>query len=221
MCRLVIDNDVVAKGAIYDLLQPILACLSALPSEVGLLGTLKYALPRKRLRTARDGAELAHGRLISFIAACVTLEPDRHETLLATKLEETANKLDVQLDIGESQLCAIAIRRGVDLMCTGDKRAIAAIESLRTQLAELVALDNKVLCLEVLLQGVIATYGYEHTRPHICGSKGTDRALEICFQCHNQTGDAEETLNGLLSYIAHVAQLAPNTSATSLWPIPQ
>lgn len=220
MYKALLDNDVVAKGTIYNLLQQILACLPAAPQEIGLLGTLRYVLSKKKLRAAHDGELEAHKRLISFIDSCICLEPNDDETLLAAELEEAAKVLNVQLDIGESQLCAIAVKRGVELVCTGDKRAIAAMETLRIHIKELAVIDQRVLCLESLVLRLIARFGYEPVRAYICSSCGADTAIEICFQCHNTTGEAAEAVNGLRSYENKVRSAAPNVCLASGQPVP-
>jgi hypothetical protein len=69
-------------------------------------------------------------------------------------------------------------------------------------------LDGKVLPLEALVLSMLERFGHDPMRLSICGSKGTDLALELCFQCHNTLGQESETRIGLESYLASVARKA-------------
>jgi hypothetical protein len=208
-----LDNDIAAKAAAYNLLGELADALSVGFGEIGLLGSLLFVISPKRLRSAADGEEAAHQRLSTFVGRAVTLEPDPGETLLAVKLEELALKNNVQLDIGESQLCAMAIERAAERLCTGDKRAVVAIECLYPLAPELTALAGKVEFLEAIIRSMNTHFGHDHIRGRVCASPGTDTAIEICFQCHNSKADESETERGLSSYIRAMIKRAPTVCA--------
>lgn len=209
MCRILLDNDIVAKAVAYGLVQELLSILKAPSHELGVLGSLVYALSPRRLRTAQDGGANAHSRLKKLVEDLNVLEPTDAESLLAAHFEEEAQKAGTDLDVGESQIFAMAVSRAVENVCTGDKRAIAALEVLRQTRAELSSLDGRVIPLELLARTMIVSFGYDRVREHICGANGTDRALEVCFQCHNETGQESETEAGLQSYLASLRRAAP------------
>src|SRR5260221_3204788 len=115
MPQVLIDNDVLAKCAIYSLTNEMVAAFGISAAEIGVLGSVRFVISAKRLKTAGDGGAKAHRRLTEFLEEVHLLEPNLKETVLATELEQLAIKLDVQLDVGESQLCAIAIARTAKL----------------------------------------------------------------------------------------------------------
>ena len=210
MPSVLIDNDILAKCAIYSLMSEMVATLKVNRSDVGVLGSARFVLSPKRLKTAADGQANAHRRLTEFLATVHSLEPDPNETALAAELEERAIRAEVQLDTGESQLCAIALMRVTKWLCTGDKRAILALEKLRNLLPKLKGLDRKLICLEALVSAMNGGYGHASIRTRICSCPGTDKALEICFQCHNAAVDASDVDEGIDSYLNALARLAPN-----------
>lgn len=213
MAAILIDNDIIAKCAIYSLINELVATLKASKAEIGLLGSIRFVLSPKKLQTANDGAMQAHARVQELIKDVMLLEPNAEETSLATKFEEVALRNDLQLDAGESQLCAIAITRTAKYLCTGDKRGILAIEYLRNLLAEITQLDQKVICFEALIAKMSDHFGCSHIRAKVCASKGTDKATEICFQCHNSNLDENEFLTGIHSYIKKIRTDAPHVAA--------
>lgn len=212
MPQVLIDNDVLAKCAIYSLTNEMVAAFGISASEIGVLGSVRFVISAKRLKTAGDGGAKAHRRLIDFLRKIHLLEPNLKETALAVELERLAIKLDVQLDVGESQLCAIAIARAAKWMCTGDKRAIMAVERLRGSFPALSDLDHKLVCLEALIKALIKIHGHTAIRSSICANRGTDKALEICFQCHNAIAQSSEIDQGIESYLNTILNIAPRVS---------
>jgi hypothetical protein len=214
MPSILIDNDILAKCAIYSLMSEMVATLNVERSDVGVLGSARFVLSPKRLRTAADGQANAHRRLTEFLDNVHSLEPNPDETALAAELEERAIQAEVQLDAGESQLCAIALTRVAKWLCTGDKRAILALEQLRDLLPKLKELDRKLICLEALINAMNTSYGHGHVRDRVCSCQGTDKTLDICFQCHNAAVDASEVNEGIRSYLNALVKHAPNLSSS-------
>jgi hypothetical protein len=212
MPKTLIDNDILSKCVIFSLLNEMVVALSHPAAEIGVLGVARYVISAKRLGKALDGGDRAHGRLLSFLDTVELLEPTDDESGLAAELEALAIKNQVDLDIGESQLCAIAITRIVDQIYTGDKRAIAAIEQLRDSFDLLSNLDQKLVCLEALIITLISIYGHALIRNAIYPCRGTDKALDICFQCHNDVAEFTGIDEGLRSYLNAVLRTAPRVS---------
>jgi hypothetical protein len=201
-----LDNDVVAKCATYSLLFHIAATLGVPSSELGVLGTILFVIKKRHLTTASIGCDAAHEQLTMFVKEAEILEPSEEESQLAAKLEEAALEISVQFDVGESQLCAIVVCRKVRLLCTGDKRAMRAMERLLNTFGELSYLMQRVLPYEGLVKRMLPSVGYANVRESICASRGTDTALEICFQCHRDDGSQTEAIAGLESYLNAVAR---------------
>jgi hypothetical protein len=208
--KVLLDNDIVAKITAYDLADELVSILRAPYDHLGVLGTLVFAVSPKRLHRAKDGGSTAHLRLKKFVQAVTVLEPTANESRLAVALEEAAQQLGVDLDVGESQLAAIAMLRSADRLYTGDKRAIVSLESLRKMLEQLATLDGKIVPLEAVALAMIKEFGHEPIRSSVCASHGTDLALEVCFQCHNAEGKESETLVGIESYLGRINRAAPN-----------
>jgi len=212
MPKTLIDNDILSKCVIFSLLNEMVVALGHPAAEIGVLGVVRFVISAKRLGKAQDGGDNAYGRLSSFLDTVELLEPTEEETAIAAELEALAMKHQVELDIGESQLCAIAITRVVEQICTGDKRAIAAIEQLRDSFEPLSNLDRKLVCLEALVIALISIYGHASIRDAIYPCRGTDKALDICFQCHNAEAEITQIDEGLQSYLKSVLRAAPRVS---------
>jgi hypothetical protein len=213
MAKVLLDNDVLSKCAMYSLLDEVAAIFGETLTDIGILGSARFVLTPKRLKSSSDGPDAAHKRLLDFIGKTQTIEPSEEETALAIVLEKAAIEEDVQLDAGESQLCAVAITRASNWISTGDKRAIKAIETLRSVVTKLKALDHKIICLEMLIAALVKDHGHGAIRFKVCGSKGADGALEVCFQCHNSEAEAGEIDKGIKSYVNALRRLAPNAVA--------
>ena len=64
-----------------------------------------------------------------MLSQMLLLEPTASEIELAAEFEAQAQRQNVPLDSGESQLAAIALSRAARGILTGDKRAITALWS--------------------------------------------------------------------------------------------
>jgi hypothetical protein len=117
MCELLLDVDVVMKLAAYDLLDVIAhpGCAPDCCGRRGVIATTRF-VARKRLRRKTADTESAQARLAAFLGDAVELEPTDDELGLAADIEAEAAIAGLELDSGESQLCAIAIAQ-VSLPC--------------------------------------------------------------------------------------------------------
>jgi len=141
------------------------------------------------------------------------LEPTAEELQAAANLEYTAQVEGLQLDVGESQLCAIVIARKIEWLVTGDKRAIAALERLLAFRHEIADLTGKLVCLEQLVRRLLADGSGAVMRAAICGEPAVDKALSLCFSCTSATMAPESWMEGLTSYVNAVRSTAPTLMA--------
>jgi hypothetical protein len=130
------------------------------------------------------------------------VEPDDTEIGLAAELEFTAQRMGVSLDSGESLLCAIVVRRSLDFLVTGDKRAIRALAQILAERSMIDKLAGRVVCLEQLMIKVLASGVFSEVRNAICKNAKIDRALAICFSCSREDVTLDQVGDGLQSYVA-------------------
>jgi hypothetical protein len=197
-----IDNDILFKGACYGLLGELIATACSATEGVGTLGSARFVVAKKieknkllRNRTA------ALAVFFEFLDRSEALEPTQDEQNMAADLELVAQRLGINLDSGESQLCAMLVFRVLPLLLTGDKRAITAMEQLIDADNRLIALNGKVRCLEQLVYDALAKGNHVALRTAVCGEPQVDKALAICFSCTSQSVSLASIVEGLQSYI--------------------
>jgi hypothetical protein len=206
----VIDNDVLQKFSSYGLVLELEETVRR-NGVLGILGAARFIVRRalNRLTGAND-SEL-HTAFEEFLHHAIALEPTDEEITLATEMEEVANRESLGFDSGESQLCAIAITRGIDAVVTGDKRAIEAGESIKNSVPSLAGLVGKIVCLEQMMLGVMEAFGYSKTRSHVCAVKEVDTALSICLKCWSPEAVSQESVRSSFeSYINDLRNKAPS-----------
>lgn len=208
----VVDTDILLKMAHYGLLAASLRCLDEAPDRIGVLGAARF-MARRRL------SKLAEAELLDEMEACIQdlqiIEPSEEELIFAAEIELQATKLSVDLDEGESILCAVAVYRSLEWIATGDKRAVVAIETLMQRTEDLRDLAGKVLCLENLVLRLLLGGDPQAIRSSICGKPSVDKALAICFSCTSATSSPQSWFEGLSSYVAGLHRQAP----TALRPV--
>ena len=149
------------------------------------------------------------------MAAADAVEPDDGEIMLAAEIQETAQRANLPLDGGESQLAAMAMRRVGSTLLTGDKRAVAALEQVAAALNLLAQAAGTVLCLEQAMASLTRAYGAAPIRAKVCADPAADATLSICFGCHSASGFREaEIWASLASYIADLRSHAPTILRT-------
>lgn len=211
MCELLLDTDVILKLASYGLLDAIAhpGCSSGCQRRTGIVAAASF-VARKRLRKNTMDPDAATARLETFLADVATLEPTDDELTTAADLEDVANRAGVDLDSGESQLCAIALTRGQPMILTGDKRAIIAIERLLPIIGKLTALVERVACLEQAVKLTVRRLGALAVRRLVQAENQADRAISICFRVTSDTVPDSFEPVGLDSYIEALRRDAPN-----------
>jgi|SRR5271156_1546446 len=206
----VLDNDIVHKGVSYRLLPAITNSYEN-PRNVGVLGAARYVIRAKiRKGKYRRGVNEVLKDFERMTADLAVLEPTPTEKAMAAALELLAQNRGVNLDVGESQLCAIAIERLIPFLVTGDKRAIIALEILHNLEPKLQRMRGKLVCLEQLVVDLLNSETKEMIREAICGEPETDKSLTICFACASSEASLENISGGLHSYIDDLRTRAIN-----------
>lgn len=170
-----VDNDVLIKAACYDLLRDLLPNTDQ-QAEVGLIGVARFAVGSRLERDQRiRRPKQARRRWMAFLTDAAILEPTPDEVDLATEIEEAAREAQVPVDVGESQLAAVAIVRTIQRVITGDKRAIRGLETILERVEELSYLAGRVECLEQVLATVLHFHDFDVIRERICAEPEVDR----------------------------------------------
>lgn len=209
MSDLLIDNDVLIKCACYSILDQ-MAGTSDRHYDVSILGAARFVVGKYlEKRGVIHDRVAAQRRFQDYLPTVTVLEPSTEELLLASAIEEAAMLLGLDLDSGESQLCAIAVYRNTALVLTGDKRAIASAERLIAVIDDLASLEGRLVCLEQAVMGIVERIGIETARILICAEAAIDKSMSICFECHALADGRPLELAGLLSYIRDVRKGAP------------
>ncbi len=208
------DNDVILKGACYGLLDRLFSLVSTDLTSISVLGAAKFVVSkslRKKKLTSRAAA--AAKDLDDFMSRVVLVEPTETEQFIAADLELLAQRARVALDTGESQLCAVLISRGAEVLTTGDKRAVEAIETLLDSEALLNAIKGKIRCLEQLVLHLAGQGNVYELKAMICAEPTVDKTLTICFSCGTNGVPHESFFDGLRSYINDLRARAPRVLA--------
>lgn len=212
--RAVADNDILLKGACYGLLSALISTVSG-EGPVGVLGASRFVIPKRISRHGlRGNPAVAEAHFTDFLKKNEVVEPSADEQQMAAILEETAQRLSLNLDAGESQLVAILVARSLHCFLTGDKRAIASIDALLDSDSRLAPIIGKIRCLEQLITVALGTLDMD-LRSAICAEPSVDKTLTICFSCSSKDGDLATILAGLASYIADLRTKASRVLVAS------
>jgi hypothetical protein len=200
-----LDNDAALKITCYSLINEMLAAITSDGCAPAILGVGRFVI-RGRLAKATNIADPtraseAFARLLKTVSL---VEPDEAELAIAAELESGANKMNLELDGGESQLLAVLINRKYRLLITGDKRAITAMALIGVTEA-----SGKVACLEQLVAQIVRLVGGAIVRQRVCAERGVDLTLTICCGCSGTDPGEDGVLAGLASYIGSLNQSAP------------
>jgi hypothetical protein len=200
-----LDNDVILKTSCYGLVEETRGLLSEEDGCLGGLGLARFVLGKRVQKSRnikhRDKTAFA---LQTFLASIDALEPDAEELALAASFEEKAQMLGAALDTGESQLLAILIRRCARSLATGDKRAIAAIHTIASELPLIAEAEGRLQCLEQLMLELLSRNDVSLLAEKVCTEPDVDKTLSICFGCSSQKTDTETTREGLKSYVGYL-----------------
>lgn len=204
MTAAAIDNDIIWKGLGYGLLHEFAQHLGVGIGDLWVLGASRFVVHKllaKRFEEPERAVVLDALKKILDEASC--LEPDEAELELAGRIETVAQQLGVQVDSGESLLCAAMLIRQFDWFVTGDKRAVVGLDLVATGVPEVNHLNGKVVCLEQLVRLCILQDA--KSRAMICARPDLDKSLTIALSCPRQDVDEELCCEALKSYINHLS----------------
>ncbi len=105
----------------------------------------------------------------------------------------------------------MVIHRQVPALESGDKRAIASLETLLLSIEPLYALEHKVRCLEQIVLGAISEgERFAQIALAICAEPEVDKTMSICFSCYSEAAAEHQTvLEALRGYIGVLRARAP------------
>ena len=149
--RVVVDNDIVLKVACYGLEEELLFSNPRMPNDIAVLGSARFVVRRAIQKMILSGSMTASiKRANSLIQRFASIDPTEDEQASAAEYELEAQRVGANLDAEESVLCAVALRRSVWFVITGDKRAINAIEKVSRTHRELTVLRWRLMSLDQL-----------------------------------------------------------------------
>jgi len=191
-----LDADIVLKLCAYHAHEELLRASTIEDQVPAILAVSAFSLTSrvKRSRTILNRTTVEE-ILRDALKAMRRLEPDGDEVVIAAELEQRAIDEGLELDIGESQLFAILLRRSARLLITGDKRAVRALSILARGQA-----DHRIACLEQLVASVVLSSDVGQLRARVCAESAVDRAVTASFACSSQSVTAEQVMQGLCSY---------------------
>jgi hypothetical protein len=205
----VLDNDIISKGACYRLLPQLTSAVCPV-EQIGVLGAARFVVTKKIKKRAINGDKttVLEG-LSEFFDTVQELEPSSDEQQLAAGLENAAQKANLNLDAGESQLCAIIVIRVIPILLTGDKRAIESIERLIDFVPALAPICGRIRCLEQIIAELLGLHEAVGLRDAVCSEPDVDKALSICFSCSSPEVPSSAHREALHSYIRSLKAKAP------------
>ena len=212
-----LDNDLILKTCCFQIHGEAIAIFSREGRQLGVLGAARFVLAKRlqKLSAPQPAKDAASSALTIVWGATVPIEPTDDEVQLAASFETTAQELGASLDSGESLLLAILIKRPAELLLTGDKRAIAAIEGISARLALAAQTSGRVACFEQLLIAVATRHGHQLLRGRVCAMAAADRTASICCACSSAAVDDKSIEEGLASYAGSVRASAPTVLMTA------
>lgn len=186
------DVDIVHKLVCCDLLDELLNWLECPPNEILVIPTMQY-----KVRKLLKHNPLALQRFNAFLNLTRELPAANPSSLYSFST----------LDVGEQQLFAVFIDSPNPMrIITGDKRAIRQVASLASKdqvLAE--RLRNQIDCLEGIILGLIALYGFDVINNKILPNKVVDGVFKFAFGLGRSDVHAIEALSSNLNSLRNEA----------------
>ncbi|MDE1265818.1 hypothetical protein [Vibrio aestuarianus] len=192
---LFVDNDVVIKLAEYELLTSLHGIVSKSGHRIHVLESLAYVAGLNNVKRAQKvfSTDSSIEQIKEFLD---TVELARINKLSTMTLINSIN--EPNLDEGELTLLGCAIESDMAGFCSGDKRAIQAVNDLAS--IKTLSLENCIIIiLEHTLKLLITAFGAGVLQQVIC-KPNVDKAVRLCFQ--GATADnLDQTILALESYI--------------------
>lgn len=204
------DNDVLKKVVCYRVVDLVWSDLE----RVGFLGAARYVVRAAVRRVGLSGSEDDALELLDAVVGhAARLEPTIPELELAAEVEAFGQRVGIALDPGESQLAAMTVIRGLALLQTGDKRAIAGFERALDSVVGIGALISRIQCFEQIILEAVEGGAHDAIAPLICDEPTVDKTMNICFACASGGTTADNAVAGLTSYINSLRKNAPRVLA--------
>ena len=144
------------------------------------------------------------------------LEPTEDEISLAASIEEISLSEGLDIDVGESQLFAVALTRAETIVATGDKRAVCSCAGMEPSLPEIAGLRGRIISTEQVLARLLDLLDYGALRARICADKSADKTAVICFSCSGVGVPVADVLSALESYQKDLAKRSMHYTSASL-----
>jgi hypothetical protein len=193
-----LDNDLIRKLAICDLLDESLKALHSSDAEAHVLPTARYVLlkPIKKPEKAKERlGDALFERLDAFFKRVRSLDQQPSAT------EQLAFDDVVGIDPGEAVLFSATDRFQDFLLATGDKNSLRALVSTPACDAICRRLNGKVVCFEQVILRIIDGIGFDAARAKIVPGADCDIALRAVFGSGLEATESNVRA-GLDSYIA-------------------
>jgi hypothetical protein len=212
---ILLDNDIILKVCCFDFVAEVIECLQK-GREVWVLGTARFVLNSRIKRSISiRNKDSAIKSLANLIAQTRTVEPDDSEVAFAAEFESRATANNLILDGGESLLLAVLLGRSAELMLTGDKRAISAIEAITPAITNQATPTGKLGSLEQLFLHLLSKIDVLQMHQKICREPSADLSLTNCFSCNSGQVSLDDAILGLMSYIRALRLQAPTVLVAS------
>ncbi len=208
---LYVDNDVVIKLAEYELLISLYDIVTTLGHNVHVLESLPYVVgvnnPDRANKVFTSASSLEQIR--QFLSM---VQPAR--IMLASTLQVINSIDEPNLDEGELTLIGCAIESVEPGFCSGDKRAIRAVNKLVS--AQTLTFDHCIIIiLEHTLKILIHAMDVGDVFERILRKPDVDKAVKLCFQ--GATADTvAHVISALESYINDLKKKCPSLTFVEL-----
>ena len=199
-----LDNDIVLKLCIFDLLEESIVTLNLRSSDIRVLKTAEFVFKRSR-SVLNSCPETSRERAIAFVKNCPMVSEENSDEF------ELLQTID-GIDIGEARLLAATQGVAAFVLLTGDKHCMASLgaapelESIRQRL------QGRVICLEQVVLLLIKRLGFEIVKARVLPTIGYDKSLQSCFGSGKFAIEAN-VVASLEGYIEALRQLAPGILA--------
>ena len=213
MANALVDNDLIEKMARWQCLDHLPPSLSVDHKAVLVLGALRYVVGA---RLSRTHGEPVCRPLMEFLDLVSVLEPTENEISLAASIEEISLAEGLDIDVGESQLFAVALMRAETMVATGDKRAVCSCAGIEPNFPEIAGLRGRIISTEQVLARLLGLLDHGAVRARVCADKSADKTAEICFSCSREDVPVADVLSALESYQKDLAKRSKHYTLASL-----
>lgn len=200
-----VDNDVVVKLAEYQLLLPLHDIITQSDHEMRVLNSLPYVTgindssATNRVLSSHSSVE----QVRKFLTVVQYASIKQASTLALINSVNEPN-----LDEGELTLIGCAMESAKPGFCSGDKRAIKAVNKL-TAARSLSFNHCIIILLEHTLQILVNSMDKKYVLKQVMRKPEADVAIRLCFQ--NATPEKiADVISGLESYINSLKRECPH-----------